>query len=58
MTTAERTNAENIVAVLNEMTPIERELALTHLNGIIAGIKIAENRKKTPPEEGKDDKAS
>lgn len=58
MTTAERTKAENIVSELNKMTPIEREMVLSHLNGIVTGINIAENRKKDPSKEDKDDKAS
>ena len=57
MTTAERTKAENIVAVLNEMTPIEREMVLSHLNGIVTGIQIAQN-KKQEKEIRKDETAS
>lgn len=44
MTTAERTKAENIVSELNKMTPIEREMVLSHLNGIVTGIQIAQER--------------
>ena len=57
MTTAERTKAENIVSELNKMTPIEREMVLSHLNGIVTGIQIAQN-KKQEKEIRKDETAS